>query len=95
MPQSMENNVIRTCHDDLGHVGLDKVFTNIIKIYCFPNMRKKIKRYLASCLKCIEFSPPSDKSERYLHSILKGNLPFQVYHIDHYGPLKKTGKGYK
>lgn len=23
VPSSMENNVIRTCHDDIGHVGLN------------------------------------------------------------------------
>lgn len=42
-----------------------------------------------------KFSLPSGKPEGYFHTILKGNLPFQTYHIDHYGPLEKTGKGYK
>lgn len=95
VPHTMENNVIRTCHDDLGHVGISKVIANINKVYWFPNMREKVKRYLENCLKCIEFSPPSGKSEGYLHSISKGSLPFQAYHIDHYGPLEKTGKGHK
>lgn len=50
---------------------------------------------LHSCLKCIEFSIPSGKSEDYLYNIPKWNLPFHTYHIDHYGPLEKTGKGHK
>lgn len=54
-----------------------------------------MKNYIRNCLKCIEYSPPSGKSEGYLHSIPKGNLPFQTYHIDHYGPLEKTNKGHK
>lgn len=33
VPRSMESNVIRTCHDDLGHVGIDKVIGNIAKTY--------------------------------------------------------------
>jgi len=32
VPRSMEKNVIRTCHDDLGHVGIDKVVNNITKV---------------------------------------------------------------
>lgn len=95
VPETMENNIIRTCHDDLGHVGIKKVIMNILKVYWFPNMRKKIKNYIKNCLKCIEFSPFSGKQEGYLHSIPKGNLPFQTYHVDHYGPLEKTNRGYK
>lgn len=95
VPEVMENNVIRTCHDDLGHVGIKKVITNIMQVYWFPKMQEKVKNYIANCLKCIEFSTPSGKSEGYLYSIPKGNLPFQTYHIDHYGPLEKTGKGHK
>lgn len=33
VPRSMESNVIRTCHDDLAHVGIDKVINNITKVY--------------------------------------------------------------
>ncbi|XP_043263615.1 uncharacterized protein LOC122403885 [Colletes gigas] len=41
VPRSMEDNVIRTCHDDLGHVGQDKVVSNLGKLYWFPNLREK------------------------------------------------------
>ena len=59
VPETMENNIIRTCHDDLGHVGVDKVVYNISKIYWFLRMREKIKEYVANCLRCVEFSPPN------------------------------------
>ena len=32
VPDSIENNVIRSCHDDLGHLGDDKVLHNILKV---------------------------------------------------------------
>ncbi|XP_076248026.1 uncharacterized protein LOC143187672 [Calliopsis andreniformis] len=70
VPHSMENNVIRTCHDDLGHVGLDKVVDNILKVYWFPKLREKAKDYIANCLRCREFSPPSGKQPGYRHNIL-------------------------
>lgn len=58
-------------------------------------MRQKIKDHLSNCLKCIYFSTPNGKTEGHLHNISKGNLPFQTLHIDHYGPLEKSSKGYK
>lgn len=95
VPESMENNIIRASHDDLGHVGVKKTISNTTQVYWFPNMQEKVQNYVKNCLKCIEFSPVSGKAEGYLHNIAKGNLPFHTYHIDHYGPLEKTGKGYK
>jgi len=39
VPSNMENNVIRSCHDDFGHVGIDKVYENINRTYWFPQIR--------------------------------------------------------
>lgn len=91
----MENNIIHTCHDDIGHVGLAKVILNLNKIYWFPKMREKVESYIKNCLKCIEFTPPSGKREGYLHNIPKGNLSFYTCYIDYYGPLEKTSKDHK
>lgn len=93
----MESNIIRTCHDDIGHVGIDKVgnITNITKVYWFPNMREKVHiAKVHNCLRCIEFSLPSGKAEGFLHNIPKEKLPFATIHINHFGPLEKIGKGY-
>ena len=91
----METNVIRASHDDLGHFGVDKVVENISRIYWFPGMRKKVKNHTSNCSRCIDFSNRDGKSERYLHSLDKDNLPFQTVHIDHYGSLERCGRGYK
>lgn len=90
VPQSMENNVIRSCHDDMAHVGVQKVIENVRRIYWFPDMKLKIHNYVFNCLKCIEYSPIAGKREGYLHSIPKGDRPFLTIHIDHLGPLGKT-----
>jgi len=93
VPLSMEGNVIRTCHDDVGHVGVDKVVGNIGKVYWFPRLREKVKEYIANCLRCIEFNSSSGKKEGHLHNIPKEGLPFQTIHVDHCGPLERTGRG--
>ena len=32
VPASMEQSVIRNCHDDLGHLSYEKVFNNLVKV---------------------------------------------------------------
>lgn len=95
VPSSMISNVLRTCHDDIGHVGIDKVIHYLTRVYWFPNMRNTVKEYISNCLKCLEFSPMSGKREGFLHSIPKGDTPFHTVHLDHYGPLEKSTRGYK
>ncbi|KAL4091735.1 hypothetical protein QTP88_026382 [Uroleucon formosanum] len=90
VPQTMEDNVIRCCHDDLAHVGAEKVIENVRRIYWFPEMKLKVRNYVFNCLKCIEYSPIAGKRQGYLHSIPKGNRPFLTVHVDHLGPLEKT-----
>lgn len=46
VPRSIESNVIRTCHDDLGHVGIDKIVENIARVYWFPWMRERVREYI-------------------------------------------------
>lgn len=92
VPTCLEDNVIRSCHDEMGHFGVDKVHNQITKFYWFPNMKTKIQNHIRKCLKCIQFSPNSGKVEGELHSIPKGKLPFDTLHIDHLGPMETTKK---
>lgn len=92
VPRSMESNVIRTCHDDIGHVGVDKVVGNIIKVYWFPNMREKVKDHIANCLRCIEFSPSSGKAEGFLHSIPQKKITICDCTYRPFRPFRKNRK---
>lgn len=71
VPKSMVVNVIRTCHDDMAHVGLLKVLENISRVYWFPDMKNKVRHYIDNCLKCIEFSTPSGHKEGFFLILVK------------------------
>lgn len=95
VPCAMEHNVIKNCHDDLGHNVTEKTIEAIKKSHWFPNMRDKVKQYISNCLKCIIFNPSGSKAKGQLHSVPKGTLPFQTVHLDHCGPLEKYPKSNK
>jgi len=88
VPQSMEANILRIYHDNMGHRGCEKVIEAIMRTYWFPNMKLKVKDHISNCLKCITFSPKYGKHEGLLHSIPKGDRPFETVHVDHFGPVK-------
>lgn len=88
IPQSMEKNVLFKYHDQMGHLGIDRTSETILRNW-FPELKVKVKTHISNCLKCISYSPSSGKTEGTLHSIPKGNLPFNTLHIDHLGPIDK------
>ena len=87
VPRDMINNVIRSTHESIGHLGVDKCCTQISKNYWFPLMKTRVENFIKNCLKCIIYSAPARKNNRNLHSIPKIPLPFDTIHIDHLGPL--------
>lgn len=56
IPEIIKTNVTRFCHDDVDHLGTEKVVESITRFYWFSRIRKKVKNYIQNCLKCIEFS---------------------------------------
>lgn len=96
VPAEMQKNVLYMYHDDMGHVGCDKVYENLTRMYWFPKIRNRIREHISNCLKCITFSPKFGKHEGLLHCIPKGDIPFDTVHIDHFGPvtLRKSKKKY-
>lgn len=53
-------------------------------------MKAKIRTHIQNCIKCISFSKPSGKVEGFIYGIPKGNVPFEVVHVDHFGPVDRT-----
>jgi len=58
-------------------------------------MRDKIKFNISKYLKCLSYAPKNGKTEGLLHAIPKGNLPFNITHIDHLGPFDKAPHRHK
>lgn len=92
VPENMEQSILRTYHDQVGHVGENKTHELILRSYWFPHLKPKIKEYISNCLKCITYSSPAGKPEGMLMPIPKGDAPFHTIHIDHFGPLETTNQ---
>lgn len=89
VPEKMENQIMKKYHDEMGHFGAEKTCEKILRNYWFPEIKDKVKIYIANCLKCIAFSPSTGRREGFLHPIPKGDIPFLTCHVDHFGPIDK------
>lgn len=83
VPSEMEKSILFKYHDELGHIGAEKVMEIIYKTYWFPELRKKVVHHVRNCFKCIAYNPPCGKSEGKIQNIPKGAQPFEMVHIDH------------
>jgi len=89
VPEKMESHVLYWYHNEMGHCGLGKMLEALRRTYWFPNSRQKCEEHIRNCLKCISFSPGSGKLEGVLYPISKGHIPFEMIHVDHFGPVDK------
>lgn len=89
IPQQMKDHVLFWYHNEMGYLGISKMIDAIRRTYWFTRITEKCEKHIRNCLKCISFSSLSSKVEEYLNSIPKGKIPFEVIHIDHYGPVDR------
>lgn len=87
VPRAARRNIVRLCHDEMGHVGEAKTLDKLESEYWFPSMRRYVKRYIAACLDCLYSKEPAGKKPGHLHPIAKVAEPMHTIHIDHLGPF--------
>lgn len=92
VPKGVRWQLLKQCHDDIGHFAFDKTYTKMKESYWFLKMRNYVKKYVSSCLECAYAKSTSVKKPP-LHPIPKGDTPFETLHIDHVGPFVKSSKG--
>lgn len=96
VPQDARWKICHMCHDECGHMGIEKTLDKVKQTYWFPHMANFVKKYVRSCIPCAYAKQPTGKKEGFLHPIPKTPIPFHSVHVDHLGPFikSKTGNTY-
>ncbi|PNF43992.1 hypothetical protein B7P43_G18368, partial [Cryptotermes secundus] len=91
LPQSFETPIIRYIHELLGHQSTDKCYYQIITMFWFKNLGRKLRKYIASCENCQEVKHPNRaiKVDPLTHL---PNQPGELTSMDLFGPFP-TGRG--
>jgi transposase InsO family protein len=94
VPDVMKANIIREAHEK-GHFHYKKMKEIIEAEFYIKDLKQRIKRCIAACVKCILAERKLGKPEGFLYPIPKGSRPLETFHIDHLGPLQNSSKNYK
>ncbi|CAF1483144.1 unnamed protein product [Rotaria sordida] len=90
LPKSLISLVLHTYHDHplSGHFGVHRTLLRIRDRFWWPNMRKSIQNYVASCTQCARHNILRTKTPGHLKSIQPPSAVFQVLHMDFWGPVR-------
>lgn len=90
VPKASRWRIVKQCHDDIGHIGIDKTYAKISNDYWFPKMKQFIYKYVRACMDCAYHKMPAGKPEGLLNPIPKVPIPFHTLHLDHLGPFVRS-----
>lgn len=95
LPKGARWHILKTYHDNNGHMGAAKCLEAIQAKYWYPKMRRSVDKYVAGCIGCQFTKKPTGKQPGLLHPIPREPTPLHTLHVDHLGPFcKSNGKTY-
>lgn len=86
-------NILRKYHEDLGHIGCNKMISLIKRYFRWPNLEKDVRDYIANCIHCAERKTP--KIENRGNVKITATDIFEKIMIDIAGPLPPSRSGHR
>lgn len=90
VPSAIRWRILKHCHDDRGHFGIDKTVEAVRRNYWFVRLRDYTKKYIKNCIECCYNKRVPGKLEGILYIDEIEPVPFRTLNIDHLGPFIKS-----
>ncbi|KAI3379175.1 hypothetical protein SNEBB_003419 [Seison nebaliae] len=97
VPVALQKQVIANAHNSeyAGHSGIAKTWNQLRKSYCFVNMIRSIKDFIAKCHTCqIKKSPPCQVNAPFASYVPKDLTIGVNSYIDIVGPFPRSKQGH-
>ena len=63
LPRRFIHKVILTCHDDNGHLGMQRTLGLLQERFFWPKMAADVHIPVHTCDRCLRFKQPQEKAE--------------------------------
>uniref|UniRef100_A0A4W6FVS0 Gypsy retrotransposon integrase-like protein 1 n=1 Tax=Lates calcarifer TaxID=8187 RepID=A0A4W6FVS0_LATCA len=94
VPEKFREEVLRTAHNQSGHLGVRKTYNYILKYFFWPRLKKDVSRYIRTCHTCQLTGKPNQTVKPVpLIPIPAMTQPFEHLIIDCVGPLPRSRSG--
>ena len=87
VPTAMRKALVIKNHDLSSHFGVDRTIARIRNFFYFPRMSSYVRRHIASCIEYLLAKNKVGRQAGELHPIPAGKRPFEIVHLDHFGPF--------
>ena len=89
MPMKFRKCTVTICHEDYGHLGMDRVLVLLQEQYFWPKMLEDVQKYIRQCDRCMQFKENKEQTELYP---IMATYPLELVHLDF---LSIEGRGGK
>ena len=93
LPKKMRRRVYKELHEDMGHLGLERVLALARDSFYWPYMRRDIEHFVTRVCHCLKNKRPTLPTREPLHPIVTTS-PFQLIAVD-YVHLERSSGGYE
>ena len=63
LPSNCRQQAIKACHDDIGHLVLQRFLDLLKDKFYWPGMNDEMKNHIWNCDKCLHFKSKPQKTE--------------------------------
>ena len=63
MPSKFRKHTVTICHEDYGHLGMDRVLVLLQERYFWPKMSEDVRKYIRQCDRCMRFKKKKEQTE--------------------------------
>ena len=79
LPKRFICKVILACHDDNGHLGMERMLGLLQERFFWPKMAEDVHIHIYTCERCLRCKQPQEKAE--MQPILV-SYPMELIHLD-------------
>ena len=62
LPESFRIQTLKGCHDDLGHLGVERTLDLLRDQFYWPGMMEDMTRHIRQCERCLRFKASPDRA---------------------------------
>ena len=80
LPATLRIQALKGCHDDLGHLGIERTLDLLRDQFYWPGMTEYATRHIRQCKRCLRFKASSP--DRAPMENVKATYPMELVHMD-------------
>ena len=79
-PITFRIQALKECHDDLGHLGIERALDLLRDLFYWPSMTEDMTRHIRQCERCLQFKASPNRAPM---ENVDATYPMELVHMDY------------